>query len=102
MEIRLGTYRVVPYSLGTCWQLEKYGSGGIAFGKPFPPSWRETGHYPGTLHHAVEMLVEYATRGSDGEIDLSDPDGMARLVATVDAMVTEAVERIEIAAGNAV
>lgn len=48
------------------------------------------------------MLVEYATRGSDDEIDLSDPDGMARLVATVDAMVTEAVERIEIAAGNAV
>ena len=96
MEIRLGNWRVVPYSSGPCWQLQKRAAEGSK------EEWLKPSHYPGTLHHAVEMLVEYATRGFDDEIDLSDPDGMARLVATVDAMVTEAVERIEIAAGNAV
>ena len=100
MEIRLGNYRVVPYSMGTCWQLEKYGSGGIAFGKTFPPSWRETGHYPGTLHHAVEMLVEFAARDMGGSFDLGD-GGAAEMLREIDILVEIAVERFEEAAGNA-
>ena len=96
MEIRLGDWRVAPYSSGPCWQLQKRAAEGSK------EEWLKPSHYPGTLHRAVEMLVEFAVRGVDGEIDLSDHDGMARLVAAVDAMVTEAVERIEIAVGNAV
>lgn len=100
MEIRLGNYRVVPYSQGTCWQLEKHG---VAYknGKVWPEKWRDTGHYPGTLHRAVEMLVEFAARDMGGSFDLGD-GGAAEMLREIDVLVESAVERFEMAAENAV
>ena len=101
MEIRLGNYRVVPHPDGNCWQLERYGET-TARGKTYQAHWYKTGHYPGKLHHAVEMLVEYATRGCDIEMDLSGRELATKLLPAVDAMVSEAVSRIHEAAENAV
>ena len=101
MEIRLGDYRAVPHPAGNCWQLERYGET-TSRGKTYPAHWHETGHYPGTLHHAIVILVEYAARGSDCEIDLADPANVAELKEAMDAMVSGAVWRIENAARNAV
>lgn len=100
MEIRLGNYRVVPYSQGTCWQLEKYG---VAYknGKVWPEKWRDTGHYPGTLHRAVEMLVEFAARDMDAGFVLKEKKDIGDMLLCVDDMVWNAVERIESAARNA-
>ena len=101
MEIRLGDYRVVPHPAANCWQLERYGET-TSRGKTYPAHWYETGHYPGALHHAIVMLVEYATRGYGIEIDLSGHESAAKMLLAVDAMVEDAVRRIESAAGNAV
>lgn len=99
MEIRLGNYRVVPYSQGTCWQLEKYG---VAYknGKVWPEKWRDTGHYPGTLKRAVEMLFEFAVRDGDGTFDLGD--GTTEMLREIVEMVDRSVRRIEEAAEKAV
>ena len=94
MEIRLGDWRVAPYSSGPCWQLQKRAAEGSK------EEWLKPSHYPGTLHRAVEMLVEFAARDMGGSFDLGD-GGAAEMLREIDILVEIAVERFEEAAGNA-
>ena len=94
MEIRLGDWRVVPYSSGPCWQLQKRAAEGSK------EEWLKPSHYPGTLHRAVEMLVESAARDMGGSFDLGD-GGAAEMLREIYVLVESAVERFEEAAVNA-
>ena len=93
MEIRLGDWRVVPYGFGPCWQLQKRAAEGSK------EEWLKPSHYPGTLHRAVELLVEYAARDAGGSFDLGD-GGAAEMLREIDVLVESAVERFEEAAEN--
>ena len=95
MEIRLGNWRVVPYSSGPCWQLQKRAAEGSK------EEWLKPSHYPGTLHRAVEMLVEFAARDAGGSFDLGD-GGAADMLREIGAAVDDSIRRIEEAAEKAV
>ena len=58
----------------------------------WPEKWRDTGHYPGTLHRAVEMLVEFAARDMDAGFVLKEKKDIGDMLLCVDAMVWNAVE----------
>lgn len=95
MDIRLGDWRVVPYGGGHCWQLQKRAAEGSK------EEWLKPSHYPGTLHRAVEMLVEFAVLDMDAGFVLKEKKDIGDMLLCVDAMVWNAVERIESAARNA-
>lgn len=95
MEIRLGNWRVTPYSGGHCWQLQKKTSEGSKM------EWQWPDHYPGTLHRAVEMLVEFAVRDADGSFDIGDGKKAAEMLRGIDEMVGDSIRRIESAVKNA-
>ena len=88
MVIEMGDWRACPHPQGNCWQLQKRASKGCK------EPWLRPEHFPGTLSRAVEMLVEYAVRDSEGRFDLDQRGGLDRMLRQVDRTVASAVARL--------